>query len=430
MSKKTSIRLILSIALIVVFYTSTFNFSYSASNQIKVLLDNQPLSFDVAPATVNNRVLVPFRAISEALGAEVRWDAVNQVVLARKDNTKIMLRIGDRKAFINNSSVLLDVPPQIIDNRTLIPIRFISESFGAKVQWDAPDKTVSITPKKETSEISYMGISLGSSLEEAAKLFGAPDRIVDSEYGFKWYTFHDNYKNYVQFGINNARVVAIYSNSNGWDSNILNIDSERNAIEEYLKDPIDRILKGNVFFLLNKDAGSAVYKVDNAYLTVFFDIHNNNRVTSLLLIDEATEESFLPNNSYANELKGSFAIQSFDLANAIRVRKGLSILSWCDKAASSSYKHSQDMASSSFFAHTNLRGESPFVRMQNEGIKYSIAGENLAAGQQNAIYAHEGWLNSKGHRDILLGDFENLGVGVTFGGPHKVYYTQKYYTAR
>ena len=246
MSKKTSIRLILSVALIAVFYTSTFNFSYSASNQIKVLLDNQPLSFDVAPTTVNNRVLVPFRAISEALGAEVRWDEANQVVLARKDNTKIMLTIGDRKTFINNSSVLLDVAPQIIDNRTFIPIRFISESFGAKVQWDAPTKTVTITPKKETSQISYMGISLGSSLEEATKLFGAPDRIVDSEYGFKWHTFHDNYKNYVQFGISNARVVAIYSNSNGWDSHLLNIDSERNVVEGYLEDPIDRILKGNV----------------------------------------------------------------------------------------------------------------------------------------------------------------------------------------
>lgn len=429
MSKKIGAGLILFIALMAVLYTSAFSFSYSQQEPIKVLVDNRVLDFDVAPITVNNRVLVPFRAISEALGAEVAWDEAGQAVIAKKGNTTIKLTIGNRIAFINNGSVLLDVPPQIVDSRTLVPIRFISESFGAKVEWDGSAGTVSITPKQVAPKISYMNISLGSSLEDATKMLGAPERIVDSEYGFKWYIFHEAYKNYVQLGIRNDRVVAIYSNSNGWDNKHLNIGSEKADVEGYLKNPIDQILKGNVIFLLNEDEGSTVYKVDNAYLTVFFDIHNSNKVTALLLVDRSTEEGFLPNRPYAEELRESFELLSFDLANSIRAREGLSILTWSDRAAAASYKHSQDMASSSFFDHNNLRGESPFDRMKKEGIDYSTAGENLAAGQQNAIFAHEGLLNSKGHRDILLGDFRRLGVGVAFGGPYKVYYTQKFYTA-
>lgn len=430
MLKKISICLILSIALMVAFYTSTFNFSYSEPDPIKVLIDNQALDFDVAPITVDSRVLVPFRAISEALGAEVTWDEANQVVTAKKNNTTIKLTIGDRVAFINSGSVLLDVPPQIIDNRTLIPIRFISESFGAKVDWDGSTRTVSITPKKEAPKISYKGISLGSSLEKVSELFGDHKRIDDSEYGFQWYIFHEDYKNYVQFGIKSDKVVAIYSNSDGWDNKHLSIGTDKDIINGYLKDPIDRILKGNVIFLLNKDEGSTVYRVDNGYLTVFFDIHNSSKVTSLLLIDKVTEENFQPNKPYTDELRKSYELQAFDLANSIRVREGLSVLTWSDKAAVAAYKHSEDMATSHFFDHNNLRGEDPFARMRKEGINYSTAGENLAAGQQNAIYAHEGWLNSKGHRDILFGDFERLGVGVAFGGPYKVYYTQNYYTAR
>lgn len=63
-------------------------------------------------------------------------------------------------------------------------------------------------------------------------------------------------------------------------------------------------------------------------------------------------------------------------------------------------------------------------------VSYSTAGENIAAGQQSAIFAHEGWMNSAGHRRNILADFERLGVGVGFGGDMHTYYTENFYSPR
>ena len=63
-----------------------------------------------------------------------------------------------------------------------------------------------------------------------------------------------------------------------------------------------------------------------------------------------------------------------------------------------------------------------------ENIEYIRSGENIAAGQINAIYAHEALMNSLGHRKNILGNYDNIGVGVSFGGHYKIYYTQNFYS--
>jgi hypothetical protein len=80
--------------------------------------------------------MVPLRKIFEALGAQITWDDKARTVTAVKDGTTIVLKIGSRIAYKNNSSINLDVCPQIVGNRTLVPLRFIGESFGNRVDWD------------------------------------------------------------------------------------------------------------------------------------------------------------------------------------------------------------------------------------------------------------------------------------------------------
>ncbi len=431
MLKKGYLSLLMVLTLTFILFASTFNYSYGETALIKVVVDNTDLKFDVSPINVNGRVLVPFRVISEALGAEVIWDEATQTVAADKADITIKLTIGSKIALVNNRPVTLDVEPQIVDSRTLVPIRFFSESFGSDVSWDSNTQTVNISSKKEDLKLSLQGIGLGSSLQEVTKAFGSPKRIDDSEYDFKWYIFHQEYKDYTQIGIKNDRVVAIYSNNGLWDSTYLNIGAEENIVTGLLPSPIDRIQKGSIIYLLSKNDGYKVFPMENSYLTVFFDIHNSNRITAIMIVDKNTEEAYQPNKSYPSALRRVYELQAFDLANAIRVREGLSALTWSDNAASAALKHSTDMATNSYFDHTNQKGESPFDRMKKEGINYATAGENLAAGQQNAIYAHEGWMHSLGHREILLdADFKRMGVGVAFGGPYKIYYTQNYFTAR
>jgi hypothetical protein len=115
------------------------------SDYISVSMNSEPIAFDVAPIMENDRVLVPFRAIFEAFGADVRWEESTNTVTATKDETSISLQIGNNQMTVNGKVVTLDVPPQIISDRTLVPIRAVSEGLGANVEWDDENKTVVIT---------------------------------------------------------------------------------------------------------------------------------------------------------------------------------------------------------------------------------------------------------------------------------------------
>ncbi|HEX9059482.1 MAG TPA: copper amine oxidase N-terminal domain-containing protein, partial [Clostridia bacterium] len=97
-----------------------------------------------------NRVLVPFRKIFEALDGEVAWVQNGQNVLGKKGYSLISLHIGSKKASTNKGEIELDVPPQIKNSRTLVPLRFVAESLGAKVNWDDAEKTVFISSDKQS----------------------------------------------------------------------------------------------------------------------------------------------------------------------------------------------------------------------------------------------------------------------------------------
>ena len=105
------------------------------------------LNPDVPAQIINDRTLVPLRSIFEALGASVSWDGENKIVTAVKGDIIITIQIGNKTMNVNSRQKELDVPAQIIDNRTLVPARAISEALGCQVDWDSGSKTVYITEK-------------------------------------------------------------------------------------------------------------------------------------------------------------------------------------------------------------------------------------------------------------------------------------------
>jgi len=111
---------------------------------IKVFLDGEAMSFEVPPFIEQDRTMVPFRAIFEALGAIVQWDAETRTVTALRDNMEIKLAI-DGPAYKNGAAISLDVPAKIVNSRTFVPLRFVSEALGAAVTWENTNKTVTIT---------------------------------------------------------------------------------------------------------------------------------------------------------------------------------------------------------------------------------------------------------------------------------------------
>ena len=109
----------------------------------RVVVNGQGLTFDVPPVIEQGRTLVPLRAIFEALGAGVNWDDSTQTVTATKGGMEIKLVIGGL-AYKNGQPVALDVPAKIVNGRTLVPLRFVSEALGASVWWNDAAQTVTI----------------------------------------------------------------------------------------------------------------------------------------------------------------------------------------------------------------------------------------------------------------------------------------------
>jgi ribosomal protein L21E len=111
---------------------------------IRVYVDGQPLSFDVPPNIIQGRVLVPLRGVFERLGATVDFDPQTQHIVAVRGPQTVELTIGSRQARVNSNAALLDVPAFTIAGRTMVPLRFISESLGANVQWVEASQTILI----------------------------------------------------------------------------------------------------------------------------------------------------------------------------------------------------------------------------------------------------------------------------------------------
>ena len=136
-------KIVLSL-LVIMFITSFCEIS-NAEGQIRVLLNGQEIFFeDQEPVIVNDRTLVPVRKIFEELGLTVGWDEATQKVTGENEGKKIELYINSTAAKINGSGTEIDVPAQIINGRTMVPLRFISESLDKEVTWDGDTMTVDI----------------------------------------------------------------------------------------------------------------------------------------------------------------------------------------------------------------------------------------------------------------------------------------------
>ena len=99
---------------------------------------------DVPAQLINSRTMVPLRAIFEALGAYVHWEDSTQTITAIKDDTVVILVIGKNSINVNGVDKPLDVPAMLVDSRTLVPARAVAESFGCDVLWDDATQTVTI----------------------------------------------------------------------------------------------------------------------------------------------------------------------------------------------------------------------------------------------------------------------------------------------
>lgn len=139
MKFKTAIAILLSASIL----TATVG-------AIDLFVDGKKLEPDVPPVIVDSRTMVPLRTIFEALDSDVQWNANTRTATATKGTNTVSITIDNTTAYINGKANTLDVPAKLIDGRTMVPVRFVSEALDANVQWDSASQTVYITTATST----------------------------------------------------------------------------------------------------------------------------------------------------------------------------------------------------------------------------------------------------------------------------------------
>lgn len=132
---------------------------------VDLYVDGGALQTDVPPTILNGRTLVPLRAIFEALDADVTWDNATQTASAQKASTTVQVTIDNTTAYVNGRAQTLDAPAKLIGGRTMVPARFVSESLDARVLWDGNTESVYvITSDHESLVVEYLDVGQADSI--------------------------------------------------------------------------------------------------------------------------------------------------------------------------------------------------------------------------------------------------------------------------
>ncbi|HWP97915.1 MAG TPA: stalk domain-containing protein [Syntrophomonadaceae bacterium] len=140
-------RIILTLTLLLAAFAIPF--PASADETPRVFVDGQELNFDVTPILISERVLVPMRGIFEALHLALQWDENSQTAWSGN----ICCTVGSTEAWANGNRIILQVPPNIIDGRVMVPLRFIAEAANCRVDFDASTNIVNILSTSSDTNI-------------------------------------------------------------------------------------------------------------------------------------------------------------------------------------------------------------------------------------------------------------------------------------
>lgn len=151
MKKKIALALatIMSMSALAVSVSAEDNTKLRDYPKVNLLVEGKAVETDQPAVIVESRTMVPVRVVAETLGSTVDWDAETKTVTFTQDAMTASMVVGDTKLTIAVDDVVsdmaVDVPASIINSRTMVPIRFLSETFGYGVEWDAETKTVNVT---------------------------------------------------------------------------------------------------------------------------------------------------------------------------------------------------------------------------------------------------------------------------------------------
>ena len=187
----------------------------SAQSNVRVTLDGNEIFFPDTQPFIDDRdrVLVPIRFVSEALGALVDWENESQTAIIKQGQDEIRYTVYQPMAYLNGEMMVMDTYGILKDCRTMVPIRFISELLGCAVNWDENTSTVVITSPKAVTDFPEPVISVNypKSISDKRLLWIDIDNYRDFERSGD-YEFKVEFINPVQFNTYEQDEGAI----NGW----------------------------------------------------------------------------------------------------------------------------------------------------------------------------------------------------------------------
>lgn len=282
---------------------------------------------------------------------------------------------------------------------------------------------------------------IGQSEDEVMQLYGEPTRIDPTIYGYNWWVYNKNEREYMQIGIQNNTVVTVYII--GDEINIEPFHIGQNVSQLFsISTPETTIAvenDGNYYrFELSEEDMNIrpLIDMDGVFVQLYLDRYTG-KLSSVRMMDAETLIKQRPYEVvYRGELLSAEPVkgeqlriieqsqekQIFDVTNIIRKRHHLPQLIWDEDTAKVAYGHSKDMSEEDYFSHESPQFGTLGNRLAKRAISFELAGENIAAQYIDGLAAVEGWLNSEGHRKMLLEKkFTHIGVGV-----YNKYYTQNF----
>lgn len=288
---------------------------------------------------------------------------------------------------------------------------------------------------------SGVGLLIGQNLTQLKGIFGEPQRIDESLYGYQWYVYNNDYSRYVQVGVENNIVVTVFAIGDNVDVAPFKIGQPIEEIfnTQYIDTNIDMEFNGNSYRFELNDTDLNIrplIKLGDVFVQLYIDKFTGSLSSVRFLNDETLIKQRPYELVYSGELvevaepseemwriiEQGAEKEILDITNVMRLRHNVKALEWDEETSEVAYGHSKDMSDSDDFSHTSKRFGSLSDRLETANVAYKSAGENIAANYTDGPAVAQGWLNSKGHRESLLNEeFTHLGVGV-----YQKYYTQNF----
>ena len=284
---------------------------------------------------------------------------------------------------------------------------------------------------------------IGQDAKQLVEMLGEPNRIDLSLYGYDWWIYNDDHKNYVQVGIEQDKVITLFA-----------IGEKLNIKPFYIGQPIGEIyssyfipslLEFNhqgqqyLFELSEEDINvHPIIQLGEVYVQLYMDKFTGT-LSSIRIMDVSTLLSLKPfayRGEYIGEfqqvrsdvdqssLQNALKLQMFDLTNIYRKRFKVQPLQWDEELSENAYTRSVELVENDQNTHDQQIGQEESVEMNDDHqlILYLLEGENIAVHDLDAPFIVEGWFNSIVHRENMLNkDFKETGIGI-----YQNYFVQKF----